>query len=212
MHKIRNIHILIILSVFYLVGITIHIIPSFRNLALNLTEPQLLIVNVSLLAWLVYNYRRAAFSFWLLGAFIFSVSLEIIGVKTGLIFGKYEYGDTMNLQLMNVPIVIGLNWIILILAGYNLAKHISSGVVAVLISGILVVLFDFVMEPVAMELDYWRWENQTIPVQNYVAWFLITIVLVSFLHVKKVFINNLILKGYFIIQFIFFLTLRLFIM
>lgn len=211
MYKVRNIHVLMVMAVFYLVGIAIHIIPAFRKLALNLTEPQLLIINVSLLGWLISSYRRPAFFYWLIGAFIFSVSLEIIGVKTGLVFGTYEYGETMNLQLMNVPIVIGLNWIILILAGYNLAKNISSGVMAIPLSGILVVLFDFVMEPVAMELDYWRWENQTIPVQNYLAWFLITIILVSFLHAKKIYINNLILKGYFIIQFIFFLTLRLFI-
>jgi putative membrane protein len=41
------------------------------------------------------------------------------------------------------------------------------------LAGLLTVLFDWVMEPVAIRLDYWRWAGGAIPIQNYVAWFLI---------------------------------------
>ncbi len=212
MLKLRNIHAVIILSIFYSVGILIHVLPSFNSLALKLTEPQLLLVNIGILAWLIYLNPQKTFAAWLIGAFVFSVSLEIIGVKTGLVFGNYHYGDTMNLKILGVPLVIGLNWIILILGGYNLAKKITSGFASVILSGILVVIFDFVMEPVAMKLDYWQWQGGIIPVQNYLAWFFITIILVSFMNKYKIYTDNLILRGYFIIQFIFFLSLRLFLL
>jgi putative membrane protein len=211
MYKKNSHYIVFVLGIFYLVGIIIHLLPVTQHLALSLTEPQLLLVNSALLGWLVYQQRSTRFIFWFLFAFVFSVSLEMIGVKTGLIFGEYYYGDTMNLKILRVPVVIGLNWVILILGGYALARLLSKGIVAVLLSGIIVVLFDFVMEPVAMILDYWQWEGNSIPLQNYVAWFLITIILVSILYFYKITINSIILKGYFIIQFVFFLTLRFFI-
>ena len=212
MIKLKSIHILVTLSIFYVVGILIHVLSSFKGLALKLTEPQLLVVNIAILVWLIYLNPQKYFALWLFGAFIFSVSLEIIGVKTGHVFGNYYYGDTMNVKILGVPLVIGLNWIILILGGYNLAKKITSGLASIILSGLLVVVFDFVMEPIAMELDYWQWQGEIIPIQNYIAWFLITVILVSIMNKYKIYIDNLILRGYFIIQFIFFLSLRLFLL
>lgn len=212
MIKLKNIHALVILSIFYSVGIMIHVLPSFKGLALKLTEPQLLLVNIGILAWLIYLNPQKSFVSWLIGAFVFTVSLEIVGVKTGHVFGNYHYGDTMNVKVLGVPLVIGLNWIILILGGYNLAKKISTGLASIILSGLLVVVFDFVMEPVAMELDYWQWHGGIIPFQNYIVWFFITIILVSFMNKYKIYADNLILRGYFIIQFIFFLSLRLFLL
>lgn len=212
MAKLKQQYLVAILIIFYSVGVVIHLIPETRNLALVLTEPQLFFINIFVIVWLVYLYPNRFFVSWLIIAFIFSVSMEIIGVKTGLVFGGYLYGDTMELKLYGVPLIIGLNWVILILAGYNLAGHLTHHTLRVLFTGLIVVLFDFIMEPVAMELDYWTWDEGKIPVQNYIAWFVITVILVSLLQLKKIYINNLFLKSYFIVQFMFFLLLRLLIL
>ena len=52
---------------------------------------------------------------------------------------------------------------------------------AVLLAAALATAFDFVLEPVAVRLDYWRWRDGVIPLQNYAAWFL-TAGLVAILH------------------------------
>jgi putative membrane protein len=41
---------------------------------------------------------------------------------------------------------------------------------AVLAAALLVVL-DVFIEPVAIRFDYWYWASATVPLQNYVAWF-----------------------------------------
>jgi putative membrane protein len=42
-----------------------------------------------------------------------------------------------------------------------------------ILAGILATVFDWIMEPVAIHLDYWQWTGGDIPFQNYAAWFLI---------------------------------------
>jgi hypothetical protein len=36
-------------------------------------------------------------------------------------------------------------------------------------------LFDIIMEPVAIALDFWRWPMDIVPLQNYIAWFVLGI-------------------------------------
>ena len=38
----------------------------------------------------------------------------------------------------------------------------------------LLVLLDFLIEPVAVHFDYWYWTESTIPLENYVCWFLLS--------------------------------------
>ncbi len=41
------------------------------------------------------------------------------------------------------------------------------------IVGFLCLVFDLVLEPVAMRLDYWQWSTGIVPIRNYVALFVI---------------------------------------
>jgi len=132
-------------------------------------------------------------------------------VRTGAIFGEYHYGETMIFQVMNVPIVIGMNWVILMLGSYSLVYWMKAKPVLLpVFSSLLIVGFDFVMEEVAMKLDYWQWEGNNVPLQNYVAWFIISLIFSSILTLLKVKIENNILKVYFVVQLGFFIGLRLF--
>jgi putative membrane protein len=35
---------------------------------------------------------------------------------------------------------------------------------------VFMVVFDFFMEPAAMQLEYWQWRNDVIPLRNFAAW------------------------------------------
>lgn len=65
------------------------------------------------------------------------------------------------------------------------------------------------MEPVAVYLDYWIWAGPGIPVQNYLAWFFIALVVSAVAQLTSIRLNSHLLRYYLIIQFIFFLILNL---
>lgn len=149
--------------------------------------------------------------FLILG-YIAAFVIEVVGVKTGMIFGDYKYGNGLGIKILGVPLVIGFNWLLLILGGAFLIEkqNINSLLVRSLLVGLVVVLIDFVLEPVAVKLNYWNWEGGVIPIKNYLAWFLVGFGLsMLFFRTKIKFSSNLILH-YLYAQILFFLILRIF--
>ena len=56
--------------------------------------------------------RKTVFLFIL--CFTVGMLAEIIGVNKGLIFGEYSYGNALGIKVFGVPILIGINWCILV--------------------------------------------------------------------------------------------------
>ena len=56
--------------------------------------------------------KKTVFLFFL--CFTVGMLAEIIGVNKGLIFGEYSYGDALGIKVFGVPILIGINWCILV--------------------------------------------------------------------------------------------------
>lgn len=208
-----------IISIFYLVGVVGHSLKS--------TLPYMILLTPWVLA--SFGILTVCISFliekeesdvgksilWLGIVYLLTYFIEVIGVSTGMVFGSYTYGSTLGLQILDTPIVIGLNWTIVVLGiTLGVQKFIKNPLGISLIVGILSVGFDFVLEPLAMsKLDYWSWEAGFVPIQNYIAWF-ITASLFSLLYVRFVNrpIKNWIIPGYVIIQFLFFSAVRIFVL
>jgi putative membrane protein len=38
------------------------------------------------------------------------------------------------------------------------------------VAGTAITLLDLIMEPVAIHLDFWTWEGEGVPLQNYLTW------------------------------------------
>jgi uncharacterized membrane protein len=140
---------------------------------------------------------------------LFGFFVEVIGVKTGWIFGNYWYGTTLGFQLTEVPVLIGVNWFLLVYiisAVFNKTKNIFlfAGIAAAVMT-----LLDVFIEPVAIKLDFWQWQNNVIPFQNYVAWYLISFLLFLFFRRVNGAIQNRIAIIVLAIQFLFFAILNL---
>jgi putative membrane protein len=104
--------------------------------------------------------------------FLGGLTIEIIGVHTGLIFGNYEYGKTLGIKLLEVPLTIGLNWLVLLYATSSLvSKSQVSIFLKALVPAILMTALDYLIEPVAIKHDFWHWFGQAIPLKNYIGWF-----------------------------------------
>jgi hypothetical protein len=148
--------------------------PFFEPLSpLNLT--------VSLALLLFYHQDwHPSFKVFALLAIVVGYGVEVIGVHTGLIFGTYAYGNGLGPQLLKVPPVIGLNWLMLAYCCGSVSNKLPIPVaLKVLVAATMMVLLDYFIEPVAVRLDFWTWFDKPIPVQNYVAWWVVSLLLFS---------------------------------
>lgn len=205
----------------YAVGLAGMLIPYTRYYFMLITPVNLLVVT----GLLFYNHRRwdvrTVFSFTLIG--ILSFFIEALGVNTGLIFGEYSYGRTLGPALLNTPLMIGLNWVLLVYlchsvsvmifeklprgsAGFRLYGKAPSLLVA-FTGGILMVVYDIILEPAAIQLDMWTWMGNGIPLQNYVAWFLFSFVFILFIGLSRIDTRNKTALPLYLLQLAFFLIL-----
>ena len=197
------------LLLFFAVGAVGHIIKPTQNFMLDFTKYFLLIVS-GLLSFFLFNPFDKKIFFWFIVIYVLTFLSEVIGVHTGLIFGNYSYGNILGKKIFGVPPVIGLNWVFVILGSYQFAQKLKfSKNESVFFASLLAVLFDFILEPVAIKLGYWSWKGGEIPNYNYFSWWVISLVALFFLSKLKVeFYTNLLYK-FFIIQFFFFLIINI---
>ena len=109
--------------------------------------------------------------------FFIGMISEILGVNYGLIFGDYVYLDNLGFKIFGVPILIGANWIILTFITGSLSSYlIKNKYLAVLFGAILMILLDLIIEPVAPLLGFWIFDLPSVPLQNYIGWFIIGLI------------------------------------
>ena len=162
---------LIIVHIVGAIGISIQSSSSFF---LFLVPYNLILIFILSFFYIsIEKYYRPIFLIVLLG-FLF----ELIGVKTGILFGVYSYGDTLGCKVLDVPLVIGLNWAVLSLATYSLFyRFFNKKYMVIIFSSLCMVLLDLIIEPVAIKFSFWSWSTTSVPIQNYIMWFFISIIM-----------------------------------
>ncbi|MFM7710413.1 MAG: carotenoid biosynthesis protein [Ferruginibacter sp.] len=173
---------------------------------------------------LLYTMPKQTCRIWLfiVISFITGMAVEMIGTNTGFLFGEYQYGDVLGPSINHVPWIIGINWVLVIYCCGSTMKLIlqkwgaSIGLsdrmkwLSLVVDGaMLAVLFDWIMEPVAIQLGYWSWSG-AIPFFNYLCWFLISIPLLMLFPNRESASINKFAFHLFLIQTFFFLLLRTF--
>ena len=165
-----------------------HILNVFQGIMSVLAGP--LLIGISI--WLYYEIRKKAnvksvykFDIWAIAIIVFSFFVEAIGVRTGRIFGEYNYGDTLWPQFFGVPISISFAWFLMLICSIALMQRLpvintSNIWIKIFVVSILMTFFDFMMEPAAVKLNYWNWKLTSIPIQNYLAWFVLSYIFIVF--------------------------------
>lgn len=162
----------------------------------------------------LYLYRIKPIKIeWIIIFLVYLITFfsEWIGVNYGWLFGSYEYGDSLGFKIDGVPIIMGANWLLLGLVCRDVVKKIiSNHWLIIIVSALLMVLIDTLIEPLSNRLDFWTWKNNIIPFSNYKDWFLIALLnqyIFSFLKFKKdMFFWSL---GYIIVLVLFFVSFYL---
>jgi putative membrane protein len=197
----------IIIVLWYLVGIAGFMIRPLQPLFQKLTPFGMIVAGI----FLMYFHEPKNIRSWLV-FFVIALSgfiAELIGVNTQALFGYYTYGNSLGFKLWNTPLTIGINWLILIYCVSAWAKPFRSSWYFPLVGAVIMVTFDWLMEPVAIATDMWCWTSNSIPLKNYFDWFLVSGVLFLMIRHLKVEFNNKIANLLFLMQLAFFLALNL---
>ena len=135
----------------------------------------LIVLFILLLLWDKNGIRS-----WIYLAFVFLAGfcVEAIGVNTGALFGQYEYLDSLGPKIFNTPLLIGLNWALLIYCVADITNLFKiHWLLKALIGAGLMLIFDVALEPNAIRMEMWQWQGSSVPVENFLSWFGLSFIL-----------------------------------
>jgi uncharacterized membrane protein len=116
--------------------------------------------------------------------------VELLGVHTGVPFGRYAYGGALGPRLAGVPLVIPLAWTWLAWPSWLASGALARRLTARIALGVLGLAgWDLFLDPQMVREGYWRWSDPrpalpgvpNVPVTNYVGWFAVACVMMALL-------------------------------
>jgi bisanhydrobacterioruberin hydratase len=193
---------------YYAVGLVGLSLPGTRDLFIGLM-PWSILGSMALLMMFHQRWTFGHVGVILLIA-LAGYLVEVLGVLTGLVFGEYSYQHALGLQVFDTPLMIGVNWAMLIYCVHAMLEDTGlPAVLKILTGAMLLVGYDFILEPVAIRLSMWSWGGGAIPTQNYIAWFFISVVFLSVMRFSEMKTGNRLATWLFWVQTAFFLLLNL---
>jgi putative membrane protein len=204
----RNVSLFFI--IFYLVGFLGILFPQTRPLFIWLTP---FAIVLSLIAFLLFHESKISIKLIvaLLLIYFLGYFIEIVGVNTGSIFGHYRYSSGLGIKVWNTPLFIGLNWVMLIYASSSVLSNTTiHPVFKTIISSSFMLIYDLILEQIAPKMDMWYWKDNCVPLQNYIAWFIIAIAFHSIFQLFGISTKNKMAPIIFSIQTVFFFSLTIY--
>lgn len=117
---------------------------------------------------------------------VFSALAELVGLHTGLPFGRYEYTaawwPTIPAGGNHVfPLLLPFAWLMIVGGAWTVVRQKLSGAPAVLATATIAAVIDAPMERVMTDIfRYWKWNEPGpvfgAPVLNSFGWFLVALV------------------------------------
>jgi len=190
---------------FYLIGAIGLVIPETNSIFIQLI-PFALLFSVCILS--LYHKTNSIYKSILLFLLIAIIGYitEVVGVSTHLIFGNYSYGTGLGIKLFNTPLLIGINWALLVYFTACIFQKVKiNNGLKLLGASLLMLFYDIILEQVAPNIDMWSWYNNRIPLQNYIAWFILAFLFQLLVYKFKLLYNNKIAATLFICHLSFFI-------
>jgi putative membrane protein len=116
---------------------------------------------------------------------------EAVGVATGFPFGGYAYLGTLGPELLGVPAVVPLAWVMMAWPALVVGRALGRRPVAVVAVGAAALAaWDVFLDPQMVAAGHWAWTDPEpalplvpgVPLSNYGGWVLVAVVLVATLH------------------------------
>ncbi|MFC2081423.1 carotenoid biosynthesis protein, partial [Bacteroidota bacterium] len=96
----------------FLIGILGFAIPFTHHIFRHIIPFTILLMT---LLTLLYHQPRNM-RFWQITSLVavLGFGIEVAGIKTGFIFGAYRYGGILGPKIAEVPIIMGVNWVLMV--------------------------------------------------------------------------------------------------
>ncbi|WP_263355893.1 carotenoid biosynthesis protein [Acidicapsa ligni] len=120
---------------------------------------------------------------------VVSYCMEEFGVRSGVIYGSYHYGESLGAKLGDVPVLIPLAWFMMIYPSWMVGRALLRGIDTRTVTGITALAavsafvmtgWDMVMDPGMAKDGNWVWEKGGayfgVPRHNYLGWLATTFI------------------------------------
>ncbi len=125
------------------------------------------------------SFRRTALTVLIVVAVAWA--FEALGSKTGFPFGAYGYTAALQPQLLGVPLLIPLAWLMMLPPAWAVAQRItgrSAGPAFVAVSALAFTAWDLYLDPQMVYWGLWTWDTPAgyfgIPWVNFAGWLLVS--------------------------------------
>ena len=108
---------------------------------------------------------------------VFAILLESFAVATGFPYGRFVYGEKIGAKVFDlVPWTVPFAWSPLLLTSMAIARRWArQPLTMAVLSGLLLVLIDMVLDPAAVAQQFWTWQHPgvyyQVPISNFIGWF-----------------------------------------
>ena len=199
---------ILFITIFFTVGIVGIALPEFRKYLLPLSSFHLLLTFLVL--YVSRQGKKDKFLLFTFLVFVIGILVEAVGVNTSLLFGHYTYGQVLGYKIFGVPLIIGVNWATMVVVSSTLTYRLNITLFwKVFLAASIMTGLDFLIEPVAIKLGYWTWQDGQIPLYNYFCWFAISLPMHYFYMKWNLVENNKVAKTVFVLFAFFFFVLNL---
>ena len=196
-----------VIIIFHVAGLIGLCIPSVQPWFLAFVPWHLLVMLLVIL--LSHQSTDNKFTLYVIAVIVFGYLAEWAGVHRHWLFGDYQYGQTLGLKVSSVPLIIGVNWFLLTYSAGVLMQRsrLHSRLARIITGALLLVALDFVIEPVAIRLDYWHWANNSVPLLNYASWFIFAVAMLTVFELFRFKPQSRTAPVFLAVQFVFFVIL-----
>jgi uncharacterized membrane protein len=113
-------------------------------------------------------------------------AVEVLGVHTGIPFGRYEYEGSLGPRVFATPLLIGLAWTMLAWPAAIAARRlVRGGPARVLVGAWALASADLFLDPQLVASGAWAWRFpaphlpgvEDVPLTNYAGWLAVALVL-----------------------------------
>jgi uncharacterized membrane protein len=115
---------------------------------------------------------------------------EAVGVATGSPFGHYAYTGTLGPELLGVPVVVPLAWVMMAWPALVVARTlVGRGPAVAAVGAVALTAWDVFLDPQMVAAGHWTWFDTApglplipgIPLTNYIGWLLVSVVIMAIL-------------------------------
>ena len=117
---------------------------------------------------------------------------ETVGVHTGFPFGEYAYTGTLGAEVLGVPLVVPLAWIMMSWPAFLVGRALGRQRVwpAILLGGWALASWDVFLDPQMVDAGHWVWRDPVpslpgvadVPLTNFAGWLLVAVSIMVALH------------------------------